>query len=42
MKNAQIDKGENQASKIMAALDSASSTVRSQQRVSQTLELVRR
>ena len=30
MKNAQIDKGENQASKIMAALDSASSTVRSQ------------
>ena len=29
MKNAQIDKGENQASKIMAALDSASSTVRS-------------
>ena len=29
MKNAQIDKGENQASKIMAALDSATSTVRS-------------
>ena len=31
MKNAQIDKGENQASKIMAALDSASSKVQQQQ-----------
>ena len=30
MKNAQIDKGENQASKIMAALDSATSSVRYQ------------
>ena len=30
MKNAQIDKGESVTTKIMAALDSASSTVRSQ------------